>query len=232
MVKIPKGTITMPDPASPDGKRQVKIDSFWMSTTEIPWDVYDIWAFRLDLTEEQRAQGVEAVSRPSKPYGAPDHGFGHQGYAAIHLTHFSATMFCVWLTVKTGKRYRLPTEAEWEYACRAGMVNDTPMTADALKAVAWFKDNSENKTHPVGKKKPNAWGLYDMLGNAAEWCIGMDGKPVACGGSYQDPADKVMPSARKSQTPDWNATDPQFPKSKWWLSDAPFVTFRVVCDQP
>jgi hypothetical protein len=69
-----------------------------------------------------------------------------------------------------------------------------------------------------------------MLGNIAEWIIGNDGAPVVAGGSFKDKAEQIHGSSRAKQTPAWNATDPQFPKSKWWLADAPFVGFRVVCE--
>ena len=80
--------------------------------------------------------------------------------------------------VKTsGLTFRLPTEAEWEYACRAGGTGDycrladgTEITKDTLGKVAWYNNNSGGKTHPVGQKEPNAFGLYDMHGNVAEWC--------------------------------------------------------------
>ena len=137
---------------------------------------------------------MDAESRPSHPYGAPDRGFGHDGYAAISETSRAAMQFCVWLSAKTGKKYRLPTEAEWEFACRAGGPGGK-LDREELKKVAWFWENSEEQPHPVGKKAPNAWGLYDMLGNVGEWAIGLDGKPVLCGGTWQDKAGLVHPGA-------------------------------------
>jgi formylglycine-generating enzyme required for sulfatase activity len=218
MVWVPEGILKMSD-------EEIKVKGFWMGETEVTWDLYDLWAFRLDLSEEEQERGVDAESRPTKPYGAPDKGFGHSGYPAIGMTYFSAEEFCRWLSKKTGKRYRLPTEIEWEYAGRGVEKGDFK-----LDECAWFWDNALDKTHPVKKKKPNGFGLYDMLGNVMEWCKGVDGKPVACGGSFIDKEEDVHYSARKRQTPDWNRTDPQLPKSIWWLSDAPFVGFRVVCD--
>ena len=130
--------------------------------------------------------------------------------------------------MKTGKKYRLPTEAEWEHACRAGAAAAKPQD---LQANAWVWENGEDQAHPVGKKTPNAWGLYDMLGNVMEWCQGVDGKPVARGGSFIDKAADVSCSTRTHQTPDWQAADAQLPKSKWWLSDGPFVGLRVVREE-
>lgn len=220
MVPIPAGEF------KPEKGEAVKIKPFYMCTTETIWDAFDVFAFFLDMSEKDKAAGVDAKSRPSRPYGAPDHGFGHHNYPSIHITKYTGDQFCEWLSKKTGRKYRLPTENEWEYAARAG--GDGKV--DDLDKVAWFADNSDDKTHPVAKKAPNAWGLYDMLGNAKEWCLGNDGKPVACGGSYDSTAEECKPSSRAHQTEDWNSTDPQNPKSKWWLSDGPFVTFRVICE--
>lgn len=228
MVRIPAGKITIAD-GTKDGKPQtVEVGSLWFGRTEITWDAYDVWALEQDLTEKQKAT-VDADSRPSKPYGTADRGYGHQGYPAMGMSYLGAKVYCKWLSAKTGKKYRLPTEAEWEYACRAGEAD--PPKGDALKAIAWFKANAAESTHPVGKIKPNAWGLQDMLGNVAEWCTGLDGSKVARGGSYIDDASDVAPTSRALDREDWNQTDPQDPKSKWWLSDAPFVGLRVVCEE-
>jgi len=220
MVPVPAGEITMPDPAKKGATKKIKVGPFWMSKTEIPWDAYDIFVFRLD--EPQGAPGKDATTRPSKPYGEADRGYGRKGYPVINESYLGAQAFCKWLSAKTGHTYRLPTEAEWQYACEAGQ---PAPTGDKLKECAvTFAD----KTSPCASKSPNAWGLYDMLGNVAEWCTDLKGKPVACGGSWEDKPEKVKPTARKYQTEDWQANDPQDPKSKWWLSDGQFVGFRVI----
>jgi len=230
--KIPSTLVSFRMRRVPDGEITINNDKYsikkiYMSETEITWDVYDVWLYRLDLTPEERAKGVDAESRPSKPYGAPDRGFGHSGYPAISMTYFAAEKFCAWLSRKTNKHYRLPTEFEWEYTARAGKKNAVQTN---LLDAAWIWENSMDKTHPVGKKQPNAWGFFDMLGNAAEWAKDSHGKPVLCGGSYLDKQQNIGFSTRAYPTSKWNQTDPQNPKSKWWLSDAPFAGFRIVCE--
>ena len=202
----------------------------WIGKTEVTWDEYDIWAFRLDLTPQERSSGVDATARPSRPYGAPDRGFGHHGYPALAMTYFAAQTYCIWLSAKTGKKYRLPTDAEWTRAARLGLAGDSALTAERRDALSWHAGNAGAKAHPAAAKAADALGLYDMLGNVAEWVSGTDsgGRPVVRGGSWNDPPDRVGPTARARQTSDWNETDPQFPKSRWWLADAPFVGFRLV----
>lgn len=199
------------------------IAPFWIARTEITWQAFDVFVYSLDNPEQ--TPGSDAVTRPSKPYLPPDRGFGHDDYAAISMSFRSAEEFCAWLSAKSGRRYRLPTEAEWEFACA-----DAPADPAVLAETAWFADNADGKPHEVASKAPNAFGLHDMLGNVQEWCVGSDGKPVTKGGSYRDDASQLTPSARQPQTYAWNSSDPQIPKSKWWLSDAPFVGFRVVCE--
>lgn len=233
-------------PGAADGS----VKPLFVGKTEVPWELYDIFMLRLDLTDEQRASGVDAEARPTKAYGSPDRGFGHDGYAALGMSRLSAEKFCEWLSRTTGRTFRLPTELEWQHAARGGAA-DVP-TGDALRECAWFADNSDAKPHPIATKSENGYGLHDMLGNLAEWVAAApdasasaadtkDAKRpaaspakkerVAKGGAFDSAAADTSVDARRVETPAWNKTDPQFPKSKWWLSDASFVGFRVVCEE-
>ena len=231
MLPIPAGKFLF----SPDGKstpRQIEIKRFWMAKTECTWDQFDVFWLQLDLEKEARVyRRSDATGRPSPPYSNPDHGFGHEGYPALTMTVHSATMYCRWLSEKTGRKYRLPTEAEWEWAFRAA----SPVTKIDLKRLdefAWHEGNSQETTHPVMKKKPNAWGLYDMLGNAGEWCTPIAGKiHVLRGGSFMSKQVDVHCLARSVFESAWQVSDPEDPKSKWWLSDAAFAGFRVVREE-
>lgn len=208
------------------------IAPFWIGTTELTWEAFDVFVYGLDQPDGAASSGVDATTRPTKPYLPPDRGFGHEGHAALGMSFKNAAAFCAWLSRASGRTYRLPTEVEWEHACRAGATTRYSFGDDpaALAAHAWFVDDAENKTHPVATKQPNAWGLHDMLGNVEEWCVDADGKPVTKGGSYADAAAELECSARSPENPAWNKSDPQIPKSKWWLADGPFVGFRVLCE--
>ncbi len=188
MVPIPGGRFKMGSPSSEAKRgedegplREVEIAPFWMGKYEVTWPEFDQFAFSLDVkrraidkvqTISNEDKAADALTRPTPPYADMTFGFGHDGNPAICMTHHAAMEFCRWLSAKTGKLYRLPTEAEWEYACRAGSTTaysfgDDP---DQLKDYAWYVENAEGP-QPVGKKKPNKWGLYDMHGNLDEWCI-------------------------------------------------------------
>ena len=203
---------------------EIEVEAFWIGRTEVPWELYDIFALRLDIPRAERMRAVDAEARPSRPYGAPDYGFGHQGFAAISVTYRAAEAFCAWLSARTGQTYRLPTDAEWTLAVQAGYGEWDDVRLDD---VAWYGANSMQKTHPVATRAGNRLGVFDMVGNVWEWVTGVNG-PVVRGGSYRDAAADIGPDARTVQDRSWNSTDPQIPKSRWWLSDAPFVGFRIV----
>jgi formylglycine-generating enzyme required for sulfatase activity len=193
----------------------------WIGRTEVTWDLYDAFALsRPDSTEQRRA--ADAVARPTRPYGAPDYGWGHSGFPVISVAYPAAKAFCEWLSVRTGKRYRLPTEAEWEQAAAAAAVGTT------ITELAWHSGNAGATTHAVGRKPPDALGLHDLFGNAAEWVTVSSGRPAVRGGSFRDAASAVGPASRAVQDDTWNERDPQIPQSRWWMSDAPFVGFRIV----
>jgi formylglycine-generating enzyme required for sulfatase activity len=264
MVAIPGGTYLRGSPPDEPGRsidegprHAVKIQPFWMGKTEVTWDEYN--EFRKGglvsnrTNAEALARDVDAVTRPTPAYPDETRGYGRDGYPAIGVSHHAAMEYCYWLSKKTGKSYRLPTEAEWEYACRAGTTTayffgDDPRSLDRY---AWFDDNSGDKPHPVGRKAPNPWGLHDMTGNVAEWCVDRYRKAayallprdhsslgpvvlptdapyphVARGGSWADRAPACRSAARRSSDPTWNAVDPDH--SIWWVWDADFVGFRVV----
>lgn len=216
LVPVPGGEVRV---TGQSGMETRTVAPFYIGRTEVTWELYDLFAFGLDTV---RAAGrADAIARPSRPYGAPDYGFGHQGYPVISVTREAAAAFAAWLSVRTGHRYRLPTEAEWQRA--ADLAGAAPM--DRL---AWHAGNARAKSHPVAARAADALGLHDLFGNAAEWVVSADGRRVTRGGSWRDPLTLVGPQARAVQDDSWNERDPQFPKSSWWLSDAPFVGFRLV----
>ncbi|MCZ4244829.1 formylglycine-generating enzyme family protein [Pedobacter punctiformis] len=257
MQAIPEGTFQM---GSKNGKpdelpvHKVKLDAFWMSKYEVTWNIFEPFLYRdyeLKASDGKIPANVDAVTRPTKPYLDMTFGMGKENQPAIAMTQYNAIQFCKWLYARTGIFYRLPTEAEWEYACRAGSDSKFSFGDDASKLTeyAWYKENSANKTHPVGQKKPNAWGLYDMHGNVSEWTYDQYladfytkdktvQNPVALpdklypnsvrGGSYDETADKLTSSVRLASDSSWKQLDPQIPKSNWWFPEAPFVGLRLV----
>tara|TARA_B100001093_G_scaffold333426_1_gene318383 strand:- start:3712 stop:4671 length:960 start_codon:yes stop_codon:yes gene_type:complete len=263
MVFIEGGHFQIGSPSSEDGHQQdetpqraIEISSFWMASTEITWNLYQHFVDRdIDVNSLQKEdQGlvnldIDAISGATTPYVDMSFGMGTDNFPAIGMTQKAAVQFCKWLSALTGNFYRLPTEAEWEYACRAGTQTAYSHGNDAsdLDLYAWFDNNSEGKYHKVGQKKPNTWGLYDMHGNVAEWTLDQYevgaykklpkikwNKPFKTypksvrGGSWIDDVYRLRSAARMGSDPQWKMRDPQIPKSEWWHTDAPFIGFRIV----
>jgi formylglycine-generating enzyme required for sulfatase activity len=240
-------------------QHEVEIAPFWMGKCEVTWREFELFMYP---TEEKKAREMhklppelnamsDAVTHPTQPYVEMSFGMGKDGFPAISMTQHAANKYCEWLSAKTGQFYRLPTEAEWEYAARAGTTtayfwgNDPEQIGD----YCWWGKNSDFKYQKVGKKKPNPWGLHDILGNVLEWTLDQYSadyykhsqranpwnkatKPYphsARGGSWddEDPA-KLRVAARRASEASWKNQDPQLPKSIWYHTDAQFLGFRIV----
>jgi formylglycine-generating enzyme required for sulfatase activity len=253
MAPVPAGEFLMGSAGAGDAQPQhkVRLDGFWMQTHEVTWDSYLMFMFADQAKETDRPDAiVDALSRPTAPHLEMSFGRGNNGFPAISMTQHAANKYAQWLSAKTGEYYRLPTEAEWEYACRAGSPAGIP--AAQLGDYAWFITNSPTANfsrgtyHPIGTKKPNAWGLYDMLGNVMEWTLDQY-KPYANaaaenpwvrsttsyphavrGGSWNDEAAKVSCTVRVASQATWKMLDPQLPKSVWYMTNAQWLGFRLI----
>ena len=188
MVPVRGGEFWMGSPNNEAGRNadegpqhRVRIEPFRMGVCEATWDEDEVFLYRARRTgvystvdrNPYTNRLADAVAMPSMPYVEMSMGMGREGYPAINMTQHAANKYCEWLSALTGHYYRLPTEAEWEYACRAGTANRFSFGDDEkqLGGFAWFEKNSDFKYQKVGRKKPNAWGLYDMHGNVAEWTL-------------------------------------------------------------
>jgi len=228
----------MPPPKAGEKPRTVQLRSFWLGQTELTWDELQVWAFRLDLTTEK--ERIDAIGGTHPSLGMAHYAWGsnptacQSGYPAVALTSHAVKAYCQWLSKLTGRRFRLPTEAEWEYAARAGNLADAP-NPKTLDKIAWYAENSKNDpddltTHKVATKAPSPFGLHDMLGNVAEWVVPDDVPFVIKGGSFRSHASQLQCAWRQQYQAKWQLRDPEIPKNKWLFTDAPFVGFRVAMD--
>ena len=269
MLPIPGGTYRMGSPAdspfhqpSEGPQVQVRVAPFWMAKCEVTWAEYKEYMslytyFKRFEAEQMRvvtdANRVDAITAPTELYEPSftyEYGDDPQ-QAAVTMTQLAAKHYSKWMSSVTGQQYRLPSEAEWEYACRAGTTTPWSFGDDPeqIGDYAWFSGNSEEGgQHPVGQKQPNPWGLHDMHGNVAEWVldeysdegfghlareenltalatINWPDEPyprMMKGGSWEnDAADCRAASKIGSNDEDWKANDPNLPLSPWWFTDDP-----------
>jgi formylglycine-generating enzyme required for sulfatase activity len=272
MVLIPGGSFLMGSPVGEAGRQEhegpqhkVRLDSFYLCPKEATIKLFmafyretvsakrDFIAVEEAKKDKEEKGDVDVITGPTPVYGDMTMGYEDM-HPAIGITWHNAMTFCRWLSKKTGKKYHLPTEAQWEYACRAGTTSAYSFGDDPKKLgdFGWFEDTADSETNPVGKKKPNAWGLYDMSGNVREWVhdfysptaykeaakktptVNPKGPKtgelhVARGGDYSCSAEELRCAARTFEQDWWRSGDPQIPKSIWWLPEMDFIGFRVAC---
>ena len=259
MVYLSGGEYVMGSPAKERGRKKdegpmhtVSLSPFWISSYEITWDLYELF---LNNVDQKRVQNrgpinldIDGVSSATMPYV----NHNQLGHPVINITQYGASQFCKWLTAKTGNYYRLPTEAEWEFACRSSTETTYSFgnSGRKINQFGWYKKNSDGKLQKIGLKRPNGYGLYDMHGNAAEWVLdSYDPEAyikrkkaahnpmvrmktlyprVVRGGSYKDSLSNVRSSSRGFSSKRWKQRDPQVPKSLWWHTNAKHVGFRIV----
>ena len=224
--------------------KEIKLSAFWIEEHEVTFEEWDLYFNDASLPQSKT---IDGITRATPQYIDLTWGMGRDAKHPVNsLSQQAAMMYCKWLYSKTGFFYRLPTEAEWEYACKSASAVD--IEPENLKAYAYFKENSGAKFHHIKNRKPNGWGLYDMLGNLSEWTIeqyypaayasiaakdpmttpGAKNPRTVRGGSYLDNENALRCSNRIPSEGKWNQRDPQVPKSRWWLTDGMFVGFRVV----
>jgi len=215
-----------PNRKEDERRREVELKPFRLAVREVTWAEFN--AFR-------NSKDLDGVTRPTNAdsffiENIPD-DFREGNRPMTNARWHTAMMYCEWLSKKTGGYYRLPTETEWEYAARAG---STGATADPLDDHGWHKKNAKERTHVGGERKPNAFGLCDLLGNVWEYVLEPyappEYGPVLRGGCWSSPARELRYANRETIPYKWFADDSNSPKSVWWLTSSTVsIGFRVAC---
>ena len=233
------------------GDASAGIAPFYMSTHEVTWDMFYDWSYRTDIDANTAAELENQDLRPSTLYGDSDQlkiGLGDR--PAISMSWRTAQAFCKWLSEETGRNYRLPTEAEWRLAVELG--GGIPSDPASMLSQATFGDNADTQasdpndpfadpfadasdalklTSPVGSHPANALGIYDLLGNAAEWVADSGNGRYVVGGHFMLPLDAFTAEWKSVEDQNiWNETYPQKPNSRFWYRDHYYQGIRLVCD--
>lgn len=246
MVPVQGGQFELPIDGFP-----AEVSDFWIGKYEISWKQYEAFVYG-EISKKtydenvMKELGIDGISGATSPYTDMSKGMGKDQFPAINMTQYGALMFCKWLSALTGDFYRLPTEAEWEYACKMG---EKDLDSENLEDYAHFQKNSNYTYKEVGSYKEDALGLNDMKGNVAEWTMDkyvndfypqIAGKKdpwtrpdelypkVVRGGSWREEANDCQCSSRRASSRSWKKQDPQIPKSMWWNTNADYVGFRIV----
>ena len=275
MMPIPGGKFRIGSPEDESDRREdegpqfeVTVEPFWIGKYEVTWAEYKQY-MRLDrvfkafnskgIRKVPEIDGADAITAPSSLYD-PSFTFeaGEEpNQPAATMSQFAAKQYTKWLSLLVNDFYRLPTEAEWEYACRAGTTTAYYFgdSVDDLEDHAWYYENADEQRHEVGQLKPNPWGLYDMYGNVAEWTLDQyiedsyqkfAGKSISTkeafskpkkvfprvlrGGSWELEAEDCRSAARIQSDEEWRDEDPNYPQSPWWFTTTPGLGsgFRII----
>ena len=268
MIPVPGGKFKFGSPEDEDGRAEdegpqldVMVDPIWVAKTEVTWAQYKQFMQLYGIFKEFESKGerkvtddnmVDAITAPTELYDSTfTYEYGEEPQQpAVTMTQYAAQQFTKWLSRITGQQFRLPTEAEWEYAARAGSSTAYSFgdSADELDEYAWYFDNADPVAPMVGMKKPNDFGLLDMHGSVAELTVNQytedgyasfdNGKPlnaidvvawpewsypvVVRGGSWEMDAEQLRSAARLASDDEaWKEEDPNFPKSPWWFTSDP-----------
>ncbi|MDA7920598.1 formylglycine-generating enzyme family protein [Verrucomicrobiales bacterium] len=189
MIALKGGEVIMGSPVSETGRNEdegpqyrAKVSPFWIGKYEVTWDEFEPFMITSVPRKKDGTRVVpqsadtfaDLISSPTSPYTEMSFGMGVEGFPAINMTHLAASKYCQWLSAQTGHFYRLPTEAEWEYACRAGTTTPYWFGSDPetlLKYDVVDPDQFRVGYEKIGTGEPNPWGLYNIHGNVMEWCL-------------------------------------------------------------
>ncbi|MCG8653710.1 MAG: formylglycine-generating enzyme family protein, partial [Pirellulales bacterium] len=274
MIPVPGGTYTMGSPENEEDRNddegpqvRVNVAPMWVAKYEVRWDAYKEFMRLYEVFTDFEAKGIRKVEPSDRltyqnridtitaptPLYQPDHTWewgDDDDQPAVTMTQYSAMQFTKWLSAITGQQFRLPTEAEWEYACRGGTTTAYYWgdDVDDADAYAWYFGNAKKGQLPGGKKTPNPFGLYDMHGNVVEWTVNaytedgyawlVDQQPVDAvmavkwpetathcvvrGGTWESYVEEIRSAARLVSDDElWKDIDPNIPKSPWWFTDDP-----------